>query len=143
MPKLTEKQKKFCDEYLISLNATQAAIKAGYSKKTAYSIGQENLKKIELHKYINERLEEIRSKKIANIDEIMQGLTSIFRNEVKEEVPLMCGDGIQELVKKEVSIKDRLKAGELLGKRYGMFKDNFNIEGSVPIVILGDDKLED
>ena len=135
MPKLTEKQKRFCDEYLISLNATQAAIKAGYSKKTARTMGAENLAKPNVKGYIDERLEKIKDKKIADIDEIMQGLTSIFRNEVKEEIPLMCGDGVQELTKKEVSIKDRIKAGELLGKRYGMFTDRVQVEDTVPIII--------
>ncbi len=52
--KLTEKQKRFCEEYLVDLNATQAAIRAGYSKKSAYSIGEENLKKPKIRNYICE-----------------------------------------------------------------------------------------
>ena len=56
--KLTEKQKIFCDEYIISLNATQAAIKAGYAEKTAYAIGAENLKKPKIQSYISERMEQ-------------------------------------------------------------------------------------
>lgn len=55
---MTEKQKLFCEEYLIDLNATQAALRAGYSEKTAYSIGNENLKKPEIQEYIQKRLKE-------------------------------------------------------------------------------------
>ena len=69
---MTEKQKLFCEEYLISLNATQAAIKAGYSEKTAYSIGNENLKKPEIQEYIQKRLKEKEDALIAKQDEVLK-----------------------------------------------------------------------
>ena len=79
--KLTLKQKKFADEYIISGNATQAAIKAGYSKKTAYRIGAENVKKVQIKAYIDERLAKIDSKKIAKQEEVLQYLTAVMRGE--------------------------------------------------------------
>ena len=144
---MTPKQKRFCDEYLIDCNATQAAIRAGYSEKTAYSIGNENMNKPEIRAYIDERLAEIQSKSIADATEVMQYLTSVLRGEEKEEVIVVegCGEGISSArhIDKDVSPKDRLKAAELLAKRYGLLTDKLGIEGVVPIVISGDDELED
>ena len=72
MDKLTPKQKAFCDYYIITMNATEAAIKAGYSKKTAKVIGSENLSKPYLKQYIDERMKEIEDKRIASIKEVME-----------------------------------------------------------------------
>lgn len=119
--KLSAKQKRFCEEYLVDLNATQAAIRAGYSPKTAYSIGVENLKKPELKVYIDARLEQIRSERTADAQAVMEYLTSVMRGEHKEQTLRLVGDGVQEITDISVSARDRLKAAELLGKRYGMF----------------------
>mgnify|MGYP000497130518 CR=1 FL=1 len=140
---MNTRQRKFCDEYLISGNATDAAIKAGYSPKTAYSMGNENLNKPELKAYIETELDKIHSAKIADAEEVMKYLTSVMRGEHTEEIPLLCGDGCQELTQKEVGAKERLKAAELIGKRYGLFTDKVGLEGAVPVVIMGDDQLED
>lgn len=140
---MTSRQQKFCDEYLISGNATDAAIKAGYSPKTAYSMGNENLNKPELKAYIETELDKIHSAKIADAEEVMKYLTAVMRGEHTEEIPLLCGDGCQELTQKEVGAKERLKAAELIGKRYGLFTDKVGLEGAVPVVIMGDDQLED
>lgn len=140
---MTKKQKRFVEEYLIDLNATQAAIKAGYSPKTAYSMGNENLNKPELKAYIETELDKIHSAKIADAEEVMKYLTAVMRGEHTEEIPLLCGDGCQELTQKEVGAKERLKAAELIGKRYGLFTDKVGLEGAVPVVIMGDDQLED
>jgi phage terminase small subunit len=70
--KLTPKQKAFADYYIKTGNATEAAIKAGYSKKTAYSIGNENLKKPEVKKYIEQRIAEKEEKLIAKQDKIVK-----------------------------------------------------------------------
>ena len=140
---MTPRQRKFCDEYLISGNATDAAIKAGYSPKTAYSMGNENLNKPELKAYIETELEKLHSAKIADIEEVMSYLTSVMRGEATEEIPLLVGNGVQEITTKHLSAKDRIRAAELLGKRYGLFSEKFGIEGMVPVVITGDDQLED
>lgn len=119
--KLTQKQSRFVDEYLIDLNETQAAIRAGYSRKTAHAIGSENLKKPEIKKQIDRRLQEIKSARTADATEVLETLTAILRGEMTEQVPLLCGDGCQELADKNTAVKDRLKAAELLGKRYRLF----------------------
>ena len=116
MAKLTLKQKKFADEYIISGNATQAAIEAGYSKKTAGQIGEQNLKKLEIKKYIDKRLKEIESKKTATQQEVIQYLTSVMRGEQTEEILIGRGQGFQETTYIDVSAKDRLKAADILNK---------------------------
>lgn len=144
---MTPKQKRFCDEYLIDTNATQAAIRAGYSEKTAYSIGNENLNKPEIRAYIDERLAEIQSKTIADATEVMQYLTSVLRGKETEEVIVVegCGEGCSSArtMDKAVGAREKLKAAELLAKRYGLLTDKVGIEGVIPVVIAGDDDLED
>ncbi len=130
--KLTAKQKIFCDEYIISLNATQAAIKAGYSKKTARKIAAENLTKPVIQNYISERMKQKESSLIATQDEVLQYLTSVLRGESQTTDILLVGmgDGYQEVqeVEKKPSEKDRLKAAELLGKRYGLYTDKISAD---------------
>lgn len=139
---MTEKQKRFADEYLIDLNATQAAIRAGYSKKTAYSQGERLLKNVEVEKYIQERMKQLASEKVATAEEVIQYLTSVLRGEAKgEEIVIEgCGDGYSEAktMMKAPSEKDKLKAAELLGKRYGLFKDKVELEGEVGVNIIDD-----
>jgi len=144
--KLTAKQQRFCDEYLIDLNATQAAIRAGYSKNTARAIGAENLTKLDIKNYIDARMAEKEKSLIADQDEVLQYLTSVLRGEGYEEMVVVegCGEGVSRAttVTRDVCPKDRLKAAELLGKRYSLFKDNMKLDVT-PIVIGGDDGLED
>ena len=116
MAKLTLKQKKFADEYIISGNATQAAIEAGYSKKTAYQTGAENLRKPQIKSYIDERLKVIESKKTATQQEVIEYLTSVMRGEQREQTLIGMGQGFQETIYIDVSAKDRLKAADLLNK---------------------------
>lgn len=127
MAKLTAKQQRFCDEYLIDLNATQAAIRAGYSKKTANRIGTENLSKPVIKEYIENRMAEKEAALIANQDEVLKYLTSVLRGQSKstEIVIEGLGDGSTKARKmeKEPSEKDKLKAAELLGKRYGLYTE--------------------
>lgn len=92
---MNAKQKRFCDEYLIDCNATQAAIRAGYSPKTAYSIGVENLKKPELKNYIDEQLERIHNEKTADAQEVLEYLTAVMRGEHTEQVLKLIGEGVQ------------------------------------------------
>lgn len=127
---MTDKQKRFCDEYIIDCNGTQAAIRAGYSEKTANRIAAENLTKPDIKQYIEERLEQIRSEKTANAREVMEYLTSVMRGEHTEQVLRLVGEGTQKIDNIAVAEKDRLKAAELIGKRYGLFKDNVDIGGA-------------
>lgn len=126
---MTDKQKRFCDEYIIDCNATQAAIRAGYSKKTANRIATENLSKLDIKQYIEERLEQIRSEKTADAKEVMEYLTAVMRGEHTEQILRLVGEGVQEVDSISVAEKDRLKAAELIGKRYGLFKENVDLNG--------------
>ena len=147
MTKLTEKQKRFADYYIETGNGTEAAVKAGYSKKTARVIGQENLLKPAIKNYIDEKLEEMSSKRIASANEVMELLTSAARGELEEEVVVVEGEGDgcsgARIVKKQIGAKDRIKAAELLGKRYRLFTDKMEVKGMVPVMIVGEDDLEE
>lgn len=143
---MTEKQKRFCLEYLIDANATQAAIRAGYSKKTAYSQGERLLRNVEIQNYIQEQMKELESNTIASAEEVIKYLTSVLRGESQSEIVVVEGDGdgssSAKKIQKAPDEKEKLKAAELLGKRYGLFKDNVNLDGGVSITFvddLGDD----
>lgn len=140
---MTIKQKKFADEYIISGNATKAAIEAGYSKKYANTNASKLLQNTTIKEYVNKRLKELEDKAIAKQDEVLKYLTALVRGAEKEEVLKGVGMGEQVISKIEVSAKDRIKAAELLGKRYGMWTDRLETEGGVNIVISGSDDLED
>lgn len=138
MQKLTVKQQKWCDYYIELGNATAAAIKAGYSKKTAKAIGAENLTKPYLSDYVAKRLEAIQSESIANQEEILQYLTSIMRGEKREQTLIGHGMGEQGITEIDVSAKDRIKAAELLGKRYAMWTEKTDLTATVQAVIVDD-----
>jgi phage terminase small subunit len=140
---MNAKQKRFCDEYLVDCNATQAAIRAGYSPKTAYAAGSNNLKKPKLREYIDQQLELLHNANIADSKEVLEYLTSVMRGKHKEQILQLVGDGVQKIASIDVSAKERLKAAELIGKRYGLFKENIDVAGAVPVVISGDECLED
>lgn len=144
---MTDKQKRFADEYLITSNATQSAIKVGYSEKTAYSQGQRLLKNVEVKKYLDEKMQEISSDKVATAEEVIEYLTSVLRGESSSETVVVEGVGVGVSVarrmEKAPDEKERLKAAELLGKRYGLFTDKVNVEGSLPVMIVGEDSLEE
>ncbi|MFL2042970.1 terminase small subunit [Weissella hellenica] len=115
--KLTEKQKRFADEYIKSGNATQAAIKAGYSKKTANRIGAENLSKLVIRDYIDERMQTIENNRIMTAKEAVEFLTSVVRGDVKETVVIGTPMGAEE-VEKEPDVKTRISAAKEILKRY-------------------------
>ena len=146
---MTPKQKRFCDEYLIDCNAVEAARRAGYKGHTCLNASRwldpKSTEKYnaEMHEYIQNRLEEMQSKTIANVTEVMQYLTSVLRGESKSSVLSMCGDGCQEVIEKNPDEKEKLKAAELLAKRYGLLTDKVGIEGVIPVVISGGEDLED
>lgn len=146
---MTEKQKKFADEYLIDLNATRA-YKAAYPnvKKDAAASASASqlLRNPKVRAYIDERLDEIHSEKTADAQEVIEYLTSVLRGEsMSDEIVVEgTGDGCSEarIVRKAPNENNKLKAAELLGKRYGLFTDKQQLMVQVPI-FEGDDKLED
>lgn len=125
--KLTSKQKNFCDEYIICQNATEAAIRAGYSQKTAGTQGYENLQKPHIRAYIDERMKEHESELIATQTEVLQYLTSVVRGQTtgQEIVVEGVGDGCSEArtMDKAPSEKDRILAADKLLRCYGMYTD--------------------
>lgn len=154
---MNARQKRFCDEYLIDCNAKQAAVRAGYSPKTAYAIGAKNLKKPELKAYLEEQLQQIHDEKIADVKEVMEYLTSVMRREKMENIVVTImqerseyikgEDGklrkqtvkeeSPEIVKIPPKLSDANKAAELIGKRYGLFKDGLTVDIE-PVVIVND-----
>lgn len=138
-----EKQKRFCEEYLVDCNATQAAIRAGYSKKTARAIGQRLLTNVDIKKYIDQQLQKLKNEKIADAQEVLEYLTAVMRGEQKEQVALFTGEGVQDLVQKDVSAKDRLKAAELIGKRYALFTEKLELQGETTIQIVDDIPMQE
>ena len=144
MMKLTSKQQRFCDEYLVDLNATQAAIRAGYSKKTAKQIAQQNLTKLDIQEYIKKRMAEKEDALIAKQDEVLQTLTRVLRRQEMDTVVVTCKErssgydenGKKVIVEKEIPrvvqiptrVNDLNKAAELLGKRYGLYTEKIETD---------------
>ena len=144
---LTAKRKRFADEYLIDLNATQAAIRAGYSKKTAYSSGERLLKVVEVQVYIQKRMAEKDDELIAKQDEVLRYLTNVMRRAEFEGVVVtlkkhksyyddnnkkIIEDSEEaQIVEIPTKVSDSNKAAELLGKRHGLFTDRMKLEGDL------------
>lgn len=150
MAKITDKQMIFANEYLIDLNATRAYKKAYPNVKkdsVAASSAVRMLRNVKVKEYIDEQLKKIEDESIANATEVMKYLTAIMRNELKEEVVVVEGEGegcsSARIVKKDISAKDRTKAAELLGKRYRLFVDKVEADINQTVVFTGEDELED
>lgn len=146
---MTEKQKIFADEYLIDLNATRAYL-AAYpnvkNKEVARRAGSRLLTFVDVQAYIDERLEKIHNENTADAQEVIEYLTSVLRGEsLSDEIVVEgTGEGCSEarIVRKAPNENNKLKAAELLGKRYGLFTDKQQVTVQVPI-FEGDDELED
>lgn len=127
---MTAKQRAFAQEYLIDLNATQAAIRAGYSPRTAKQMGQRLLTNVDLKSHIAEQMERIRTQRTADAQEVLEYLTAVLRGESRSHVLALCGEGCQEVVAKPPDERERLKAAELLGRRWGLFTDRVDLDAS-------------
>ena len=142
---MTEKQKRFCDEYLIDCNATRA-YKTVYqnvkSDETAKSAASRLLTNVNVKKYIDGRMEELRNEKTADAQEVIEYLTSVLRGEsiAQEIVVEGTGDGCSEArtMEKAPSEKEKLKAAELLGKRYALFTDKIETDVDMDLNITID-----
>lgn len=142
---MTEKQKRFCDEYLIDLNGTRA-YKTAYpsvkSDEVAKAAASRMLSNVNVRAYLDERLEQLRSERTADIQEILEYLTAVMRGEEKEEK--MAANALGEMEAYNVRNQaNQLKAAELLGKRFGLFTDKVNVEGNIPVVIAGGEDIAD
>jgi len=164
---MTDKQKVFCEEYLIDLNATQAAIRAGYSVKTANEQGARLLANVSVQNEI-EKLKAERSRRTGiTADRVLQELARIgFVNPMdvidptdatvqghanaddmaaiaSVKVKVIPGKYGDDGFEREVRLHDKVKALELMGKHLGMFTDRVDLNGNVPVIISGADSLED
>lgn len=142
MAKLTAKQQRFCDEYLIDLNATKAAIRAGYSEKSARQMATENMSKPSIKEYIGKRMAEKEAALVADQAEVLKYLTSVLRGQSQSEVVVVegTGEGCSEAraMQKAPDEKERLKAAELLGKAHMMFTDKVQQEVDMDLNITVD-----
>lgn len=160
---MTNKEERFCYEYLIDLNATQAAIRAGYSPRTAKTTACEKMKKPYIKKSIEEALSKKNSELIATQEEVLETLTRILRREEDEHIVVTAkkrksyvdsktGKKVvddkeeAEVVPMPPKLGDVNKAAELLGKRYGLYTDKMQVDGEVGMRIVDDipsDKAEE
>lgn len=135
---LTERQQAFVIYYAETLNAAEAVRRAGYSAKNARQFGSNLLKRDYIQKAIQERLDEIKSQRIADMTEVMEFLSEVLRGENESEVITSDGCGGSMRMKKKPDCKERLKAAELLGKRYGLFTDKMQIDSNTCVKIIDD-----
>lgn len=142
MKKLTQLQQLFVDYYIETLSAAEAVRKAGYKTKYPNRIGSDLLKKNYIKLAIEERLQALASERIADQTEVLEYLTGVLRGESESEIVVMQGIGMGESVAKRIQKhpdeKERLKAAELLGKRYGIFTDKMQIDGTACVQIIDD-----
>lgn len=139
---MTDKQKRFADEYLIDCNATRA-YKAAYphvkNDTTASALGSRMLGNANVKAYIEAKLEELSSKKIADAQEVMEYLTAVMRGDSTASVVVVEGQGdgcsAAKVLDKPPDEKERLKAAELLGKRFSLFKDGVEVSVNAPQII--------
>ena len=140
---MNERQKRFADEYIICGIARQAAIAAGYTDKYAKVYAHKLLANVRIKEYIDQRLKELESEKIANQTEVLQFLTAAMRGEVTEPVAVLDGSGSQKIVELRPSVNTRKAAAELLGKRYRLFTEKQEVDVQAQVVFLNDDDIKD
>ena len=139
MSKLNDKQKAFADYYIESLNATESYKKTyECSYNTARTNGARLLTNANIKNYIDEVMSAKDESRIASQDEILQILTDIARGVAEEDVVTFSQLGEELRTTRKPTIKDRMKASELLGKRYRLFVDKAELEITEPITIIDD-----
>ena len=143
MNDLKIKQKRFADEYIISGNATGAAVKAGYSSKYANTNASKLLQNTAIKSYIDERLAQLASEKIATQQEVLTYLTSVMRGETQEQTLCSIGELGQQVIDIDVGAKDRIKAAELLGKRHRRWTDKVEADVSGTVVFANESDIPD
>ena len=137
MTKLSEMQKRFADEYVRVGNVSQAAINAGYSEKSAGQTGARLIKNENIKAYVSKRLDDLKNQSIAEQDEVLTFLTSVMRGQETEQTPIILKDYF-EIIDKEPSIKDRVKAAEQLGKRWALWTEKHEVEHSGAVQFVDD-----
>lgn len=137
MAKLSARQELFCLEYIKDGNATQAAVRAGYSPKQANSTGARLYANVRIRARIDELMADLQQEKIADAEEVLRYLTSVMRGEATEEVAVGTPIGT-EIIAKHIGGREQVKAAELLAKRYGLLTENVKLTGGLPVQIVDD-----
>ena len=141
-----DKKELFCREYIVDLNATQAAIRAGYSKRTAEALASRLLRNVNIRSRIKELQDKVFEDGMMSAAEALWRLSKAGRGELKEEVVVTegIGDGFSEakIIKKQISARDQIKALELMGKRHDLFSSDTKIE-MVPVIITGEREIHE
>lgn len=135
---MNERQRRFAEFYIETLNAYDSAIRAGYSERYAKAQSYKMLEIVGIKEYIEKRFDELEEERIAKSDEVLKYLTSLMRGEEKEQTLIGLGQGEQDITEIEVSSRERLKAAELLGKRYALFTDKVDLDGDVGLHLVMD-----
>ena len=139
MPELkNKKHERFCIEYIVDLNASQAAIRTGYAPKNANNIGSRLLANADIRARVDELLAEMQNSRIADATEVLEYLTAVIRGEKQEEVLVTDPMGQTEIKLKAIGGREQVKAAELLAKRYSLLTDNVKMNGAAPVQIVDD-----
>ena len=149
---ITEKTRRFIDEYLIDADGAKAVLRAGYKCKNARvasCVATQLLQKPDVRAILDERMEMLQSERVASAQEVLEYLTSVLRGEHKDEEIVVEGQGAgiskAKTYEKKVVAKDKIKAAELLGKRYGIFTEKMDVVGGALTVVVEHDygEIED
>lgn len=134
---LTPRQRAFCEYYILYGNATRAAEEAGYSKKNARHQGSRNLRIAEVRAYIEDAMAKKNAALVASQDEVLRYLTEVMRGQSREPVLVGSGQGKQRVAMLPPRDSDRIRAGDLLGRRYGIWTDRLEVSTDVVIEVGG------
>lgn len=138
MSKLSQRRKRFAIAYIATGNIYQSALEAGYSENYAKTDAFKILENPSVKEYIAEKMKELDKENIARAEEVLTYLTSVMRGKETEQILRSVGDGVQNISEIGVSAKERIKAAELIGKRYGLWNDRVTLEGNACVQILDD-----
>lgn len=138
---LTEKQLRFAEEYIKEPNATKAYMAAYPNVKkesTANANGSRLLANAKVSEYIDSRMKELQSERIADATEVLETLTAVLRGQKKGVALVGIGKGAQSVEEVEPTVAEKIRAAELLGKRYKLFTDKVETDGTTRVVIVDD-----
>lgn len=133
---MNERQRRFAEYYIETLNAYESAIRAGYSERYAKAQSYKLLEIVGIKEYIGKRFDELEEERIAKSNEVLKYLTSLMRGEETEQTLIGLGQGEQKITEIDVSSKERLRAAELLGRRYALFVDRKDVDLKTPDIIF-------
>ena len=139
---MNEKERKFCDEYLTDFNKTASAVRAGYSKTYAWSAASRILEMPDAKEYISRKLNSISSAKTARAEEVLEYLTAVMRGEKWGKASPPNVENLPPEKDGAITVRDRMKAAELLGRLYGIFTEKGG-EEIIPVIISGENDLTD